>query len=315
MTTKVVRRSPRALAREHGDYQRYLEGPDENDRPGKGCRCRPCTAAATARTYQYRQYKARERWGAAPPLMVPAAPVRDHVRKLMDAGVPRATIVALSGVAGGAITSLLYRNPPLERITYRNAHRLLAVSAADAVNVDGYMDAAGTKRRLQALVAIGWPQSTLARRLGLEPQVLIKFLNNNKRVHASRARAVRALYEELWNVEPQPETSDERRAVSRARTIARRRGWAPPGGWDDDLIDLPEEELAAELRRRAEAMDDSEARACHRAYYEAGDRSPLVAAGAREWDRRSERRRREQRREQRRRARERRRRGGDTGGE
>ncbi|MEO3860936.1 hypothetical protein [Acrocarpospora sp. B8E8] len=68
--------------------------------------------------------------------------------------------------------------------------------------------------------------------------------------------------------------------------MAEAKSWLPPLAWDDDLIDLPDAELAAEVKRRAEAMDEEEASRCWTARYKQGDLSPLIAAGAREHVRR-----------------------------
>lgn len=55
--------------------------------------------------------------------------------------------------------------------------------------------------------------------------------------------------------------------------------------WDDDLLDLSDTELEAELERRARQMEDREVRAAQKAYSR-GDRSPLIVAATREHYRR-----------------------------
>lgn len=277
---------------EHGNYLRYLHGPDEWGNPGRPCRCDACRAAETEKRSLYRTRKARERWGAEPSLMVDADTARAHVRSLMASGIPRKTIAKLAQVTDGCVARLLYGEPsttpptpPTVRMTRRNAEKLLAVRFEDALALDGYVDAAGTRRRLQALVALGWPQSELARRLGLNSRHMNRFIAS-KRVSTDRARQVRALYGQMWDTAPPEENGYQRRDTRAARARARREGWPLPGAWDDDLIDLPEEDLARELERRAAAMDDDELGACYRARYKLGDISPLIVAGAREYARR-----------------------------
>ena len=63
------------------------------------------------------------------------------------------------------------------------------------------LDACGTRRRLQALVAIGYPKAQLARRLRLGP-VQFKTLLRRDKVTAATARAVQALYDDLWDQPP-----------------------------------------------------------------------------------------------------------------
>lgn len=271
----------------HGHYLRYLHGPNENNQPGQGCRCTPCRTSAATHMAAYRQYKAREQWGAAPPLMVDAEPARTHVRSLMAAGIPLKTIAGLAGVGEGGAYRLIYGSaptPPTRRLTRRVAERLLAVRTEDALALDGYIDAAGTVRRVQALVAVGWTLSEIARRIGMNPRAMTRFLAS-KRVSTNRARQIRALYGDLWNRRPPAENAIQRRDVKAAREMARRKGWPPPGAWDDDLLDLPEAELGAEVVRRVGLMSDEELAACHTAHYKQGDLSPLVVAAAKAYAR------------------------------
>lgn len=100
------------------------------------------------------------------------------------------------------------------------------------------IDATGTRRRIEALMAIGWPAGELGRRLGGVTFQQINIFRTEPRVSPTTAARVAGLYEQLWNQEPVPTTRGERTAVSRARSFARTRGFAPPMAWDD--IDLDE---------------------------------------------------------------------------
>jgi hypothetical protein len=100
-------------------------------------------------------------------------------------------------------------------------------------------DAYRVRRRLQALVAIGWSQAKLADRLGMLGGNFGRVIGRTDQVLASTARAAQELYEELWS-SPPPETDHRsRQSASRARNQAARAGWAPPLAWDDDTIDDP----------------------------------------------------------------------------
>lgn len=103
----------------------------------------------------------------------------------------------------------------------------------DRVPVDG----TGTRRRLQALVAKGWTQSELARRLHMDKANLPKTIASNL-VHARTVRAVNALYDELWQADPTTHGIPAH-LVEAARRKAATNGWAPVGAWDDDTIDNP----------------------------------------------------------------------------
>lgn len=90
---------------------------------------------------------------------------------------------------------------------------------------------------------------------------------------------MRDLYDELSMVRP------EGTYAGITRRQAARRGWLPPLAWDDDLLDVPEAELQAELERRVDAMDSVELWRCHEAWRQ-GDPTPLMGVAGREYRRR-----------------------------
>ncbi|MFF2053845.1 hypothetical protein ACFVU2_19730 [Leifsonia sp. NPDC058194] len=96
----------------------------------------------------------------------------------------------------------------------------------------GLVDATGAVRRLQALVAIGHPQTTLASRLGVKPPfVSILIHARHEHVSVQTHWAVAKLYSELWT------HPVEGREGDRPRAIAQANGWVSPLAWDD--IDDP----------------------------------------------------------------------------
>ena len=204
-----------------------------------GCRCDPCCQAD--REYARTRYrlKAYGRWQP----FTDATPVREHVRRLMARGVGAARVAALAEVPHSSVGRLLYGRPahgepPSRRIRTPTASRLLAVRYSQAALAPGaVMDAAGTRRRLQALVAIGWSGRSLAGRLGIEPAHLSRILRGRPAVSAGTARRARALYDELWDQPPTQDTRGERISAAKARAHAARQGWPPPLAWDDDDID------------------------------------------------------------------------------
>ena len=217
--------------REHGTRVKYVI-----DR----CRCQPCKAAnRTAENHRYRQ-QAYGRWQP----YVDAAPARAHVRQLMDSGLGWQRIAAMAGVGNSVVEKLLYGAAyrgmgPSKRIRPETADKLLAVQpSADALGGAASVDGTGTRRRLRALVASGWPQARLADRLGVHRSNFGKIIHGPGPVLASTERAARHVYDELWNVDPREHGVDNQ-AYSRARNLAHRQGWAPVGAWDDDTIDDP----------------------------------------------------------------------------
>jgi hypothetical protein len=98
----------------------------------------------------------------------------------------------------------------------------------------GRVDSTGTARRLQALVALGYPQTYLWDRLtgdAKRQNCHHLLMQARPTVNARTARKVAELYDEL-SMTPGPSDRSRRKAVYR--------GWAPPLAWDEDEIDNPE---------------------------------------------------------------------------
>jgi hypothetical protein len=209
--------------------------------------------------------------------------VRAHIEGLMARGLSMTAIAVMAGVSHDCVLDLMagvHRRGPY----VANAEALLAVSfTLDAIPDRVMIDGAGTRRRIQALMAIGYSLNEQAGRLGRTVNNYYK-VPRKPRVFAGTARAVRDLYDELA-MSPAPPS----RGATMARSMAAHNDWTPPAGWDDDLIDLPDADLEAELCRRVALMEAEELRRCNHAHRRQGERSPLVVAASREYDRRRQR--------------------------
>lgn len=223
---------PPAQSGQHGTRAGYRDG----------CRCEPCRQAD--REYARRRYrlKAYGRWQP----FTDATPVREHVRQLMACGIGAARVAALAQVPRSSVGHLLYGDPargeaPSRRIRTATAKRLLAVRFSEAYLAPGTaIEAAGTRRRLQALMATGWSGRSLAKQLAMEPGHLHRILGGRPAVTAATARRVRELYDRMWDQPPPEATRGERISAVKTRAHAARRGWPPPLAWDDDTIDDPD---------------------------------------------------------------------------
>lgn len=95
------------------------------------------------------------------------------------------------------------------------------------------IDGTGTRRRLEALAALGWYEWEIAARLGVTRQSVTQLRDDRMHYPASVA-AVRAVYDELSMTVPPP---DKYRYRSRQRAALH--GYLPPLAWDDEYIDDP----------------------------------------------------------------------------
>lgn len=109
------------------------------------------------------------------------------------------------------------------------------------------IDPTGTRRRIQALAAIGWRFSDIDAHLGRKRSVYV--ILDSKKVSPRTAQRVAAVYEQLC-MTPGP----SRVAAKRAQE----KGWAPPLAWDDIDTDPAPVEWRSQRRRRpsSELVED-----------------------------------------------------------
>lgn len=98
------------------------------------------------------------------------------------------------------------------------------------------VSALGARRRLRALVALGWSTQRLAERLGISSSLVQRWLHQNT-IHSRNRDAIEALYEALEMALPPNDHSS-----AQARRYAEAQSWSPPLAWDSDTIDDPEAE-------------------------------------------------------------------------
>lgn len=173
---------------------------------------------------------------------VDAAPIREHVLTIRGTGMSLKSLSAATGVSQATLDHLLYGDtnyPPATKIRTESANALLAYWP----NLDDYhdgaiIDATGTRRRLQALAAAGWPARTAHQHINFVNLSTIERARFNQQCTARLARAVRDFYN--WASTRRPEDHGVSNWVaSRCRNAAARQGWGDPTVWDDDTIDDP----------------------------------------------------------------------------
>lgn len=204
-----------------------------------GCRCYTCGYARA----QYDDNRNRAiAYGTWQP-WISADPVRAHIRTLQECGLGTRRIAETAGVDRKRLIAILNGRPdrgtpPQEKVRPELAAAILAVEPTlENLGAATVIDGTGTRRRLQALAVAGWPQHHLATRLGMSDTNFSSTLGRDH-VMVRTARAVAALYDELWRANPL-EHGASPCGITRARKHAKAQGWAPAGAWDDDSIDDP----------------------------------------------------------------------------
>lgn len=111
------------------------------------------------------------------------------------------------------------------------AHRVYAKRLREGRSSALRLDATGTRRRIEALAALGWPLHELGAQLDMHPESVHRIGRIHPAVYRRTAARVAAVYEQLC-MTTGPST--------RTRNRAHANGWAPPLAWDN--IDDPHEQ-------------------------------------------------------------------------
>ncbi|MFF6966223.1 hypothetical protein ACFY9G_23010 [Streptomyces anthocyanicus] len=187
-----------------------------------------------------------------------ATPVREHLRQLTDAGITIDSIAITAGVARESIIDFTSRRRPSRGLRHNTdpqlAAKILAITP-DTISA-GRVDATGTHRRIQALVAAGWPLLHIGRQLGMNEQRPEQILRVTK-VFVSTRQQVADGYERIRTLRP------ERNGVPKDKARqSRRRGqnkrWPTPDYWAArmDVIDDPDfQPLYGVTKREIVAQD------------------------------------------------------------
>lgn len=161
---------------------------------------------------------------------VDTTPAKERLRLLRERGLTLEMLEA-QGITRSVVARVDRGRQRIHRLT---EERIFNVPIPLKVVPSGAgVPVLGMRRRLQALAAIGWPQTLLAEQMGLTQSMLANRLARTH-VTAKTARAAAELFTKLQST-PGPSVI----AASRARA----KGWEPPFAWDTESIDDPDAEL------------------------------------------------------------------------
>lgn len=193
--------------------------------------------------------------------MIDAAPVREHLEKLLEDGFTQESIALSAGVPHQSISDFTQhrgRGRGLRHRTYPDfAERILAVTPA-TINA-GRIDSTGTRRRILALVAHGWPLVHIARQLGMDSKRADQIILT-KRVYVATRNRVAEGYDRLKQLRPEKCGVPADKAAQ-ARERAKNKRWPTPRYWNqhaDDIDDPHFEPLYGITRGELLAADGRE---------------------------------------------------------
>jgi DNA-binding CsgD family transcriptional regulator len=173
---------------------------------------------------------------------------RAHIEQLLALGWTQAQISRRAGLAHRTIGAII---TGCTKVSNNTARAILNVPLGPAPADSRDIDATGTTRRVQALIAIGYPATYLAGRFGLAESALGRIARGEMaHVRTTTADTVALDYRMLSRI-PGPN--------QRARNDARRKGWHGPLAWDDDIDDptaLPDIDQHDDKRGRPAQIDE-----------------------------------------------------------
>lgn len=172
-----------------------------------------------------------------------AEPARRHVLAIQATGMGLAGIAKHTGVNRGSLDHLLYGShpsPPAAQIRAENAQALLAYwPSLDDYEDRAIIDGTGTRRRMQALAAAGWPAKAIHQHTQIGNFQTIEKLRTRTKVTSRLARAIRDFYDEV-SAKTAEDYGVEPWIAGRTRTYATKHQWAGAEAWDPDTIDDPD---------------------------------------------------------------------------
>ena len=177
-------------------------------------------------TFRWKKEWRRDRDNGIKRLATPDA-AQAHVQELIQRhGVTVRAIADTAGVSPDAISHLSRGlKKSLMATTEKKILAVTAQSIFNRPNPVGFVPNIGARRRVRALLAIGWRHTDLSAKAGFSTGTLLSQVGDwiSKRKHD----AVKAVYDELWSTQ--------------GPSTRRPKGpdYAPPLAWDDDTIDDP----------------------------------------------------------------------------
>lgn len=155
-----------------------------------------------------------------------AGPVREHLEKLRGLGWTWQAIGDKAGVSPWVAHNVHLGRT--RRVLADSEGKLLALPLVPYESHRG-VDSTGSRRRVQALAWMGWPNHAVADRIGCSRRSLPTLLARGS-ISARLALRITVLYDQLSTI-PGPSKL--------AAVKARQHGFASPWAWDDETIDDP----------------------------------------------------------------------------
>lgn len=202
--------------------------------PGVKCSKGSCTRKEQTAGLCKPHYDYRTR--STPTGRVDTTKVIAHINRLEKSGVSQSRTAELSGLPQVTVWSIASGHRAF--VMASTAAKIFSVPVPAAgwqvARANALISPVGSRRRVQALMAIGYPGRVIAEELNVHHRVVAKLsAESQDYVTARVARGVAEVFERLQMTRGPSEISRQRAA---------RKGWHLPLSWDEDSIDNPDAE-------------------------------------------------------------------------
>ncbi|MFI8976846.1 hypothetical protein ACIGO9_28465 [Nocardia asteroides] len=179
--------------------------------------------------------------------MISAEPSREHLEFLLSNGCTRKRISIDSGVARQTIIMILQGRK--KKVVHHTHRALLKIQPARPERPAGYVDAIGSRRRAQSLIASGHTLPYVAARAGLSMRALCELVNGvtiwvDPITATKLDRTFRLMQLTIGN-------------SAAARRLAASHRWSLPLEWDEEDLDLPGRRPQPSSRQRLREVADA----------------------------------------------------------
>ena len=167
-----------------------------------------------------------------------------HIARLRTAGMADAAIRTAAGIGYDPFYNAARPGGITTRTTEAKILAVPVPAATEETTNCTRIDSRSTLLRLQALMAVGWPQTAIAQQMDNGTtwtslsQVMRRLALGGQYVTLSMAISVQRVYEQLWNQDPL-QHGVPALAVRRAKSKATAGKWRMPMALDDDTLDDP----------------------------------------------------------------------------
>lgn len=193
----------------------------------------PCHSCHQAKLKAARRRSKRKAQGFI--YTMPAGMAHHRIQHWMGGGATQEDVARHTSLETSVIHRLVHGTP--EQIIYpRTWHAIMSAAT------EGPLTSIGATRRVRALTALGYSLPAIARETGIHHDTILDTRAADQRIVQVRVReAIAAAYQRLEMSIPIGATQQERAGITRAKNMARRRGWPPPIVWDaiDDSREQP----------------------------------------------------------------------------